>query len=66
MTDDHEHTANELPMTVLYILEKAHELASARAGEPTMPTRADMIEAGEPILRQLFGTEYEKYEGKNQ
>jgi len=79
MTEDQEHTADEklaellgplvdaeMPVTLLHIMEKAYDLASERAGEPTMPTRADMIEAGEPILRQLFGAEYEKYVEEDQ
>ena len=61
-----EQKKEELPLTVKYIMAKATELATERAGEPTMPTRADMLEAGEPILRQLFGTQYEKYVEKDQ
>lgn len=63
MTENQEKTGSkldELPPVVLYIIEAAGELASKRAGKPTRPTRADLIEVLMPVLDSMFGTEYEK------
>jgi len=63
MTENQEKTGSkldELPPVVLYIIEAARELASERAGKPTRPTRADVIEVLRPVMDSIFGTEYEK------